>query len=60
MRSADREGGCGAYKLDEATKQMKLWPVDPAMTDAEREEWNVPSLAEAKAREARMGSMFAK
>lgn len=34
------------YKLDEATKQMRLYPVDPSVTDAERERWGFPPLAE--------------
>lgn len=28
-------------------ERWKLWEVDPATTDAERSEWNVPPLAEA-------------
>jgi hypothetical protein len=34
------------YTLDEATKQMRLDPVDPSVTDAERERWGFPPLAE--------------
>lgn len=34
------------YKLDDATKQMRLYPVDPTVTDEERERWGFPSLAE--------------
>lgn len=34
------------YQLDEATKQMRLYPVDPTVTDAERERWGFPPLAE--------------
>jgi hypothetical protein len=33
-----------------------LWPVDPAITDAQREEWNVPPLAEAQARAVQMNA----
>lgn len=45
------------YQAD-STGHMKLWQVDPATTDAERAQWNVPSLAEAKSREAMMDSMM--
>jgi hypothetical protein len=31
-----------------------LWDVDASVTDAQREEWNVPPLAEARARAERM------
>jgi len=34
------------YKFDEATKKMRLYPVDPSVTDAERERWGFPPLAE--------------
>lgn len=34
------------YKLDEATKQMRLYPADPTVTDEERERWGFPPLAE--------------
>ena len=37
------------FTRDEAGKWV-LWEVDPAVTDAERLEWAVPSLAEAKAK----------
>jgi hypothetical protein len=30
--------------------RWELWPVDPATTDAERAEWDVPPLAEARRR----------
>lgn len=33
-----------------------LWEVDPAVTDAERAEWNVPSLAEQRKRVAAMNA----
>ncbi len=33
-----------------------VWEVDPAITDAQRDEWNVPTLAEAQARAARMNA----
>jgi len=33
-----------------------VWPVDPAITDAQRDEWNVPPLAEAQARAAQMNA----
>lgn len=35
------------YKLDEKSGRMKLWQVDPKVTDAERAAWNVPPLSEA-------------
>jgi tetratricopeptide (TPR) repeat protein len=31
-----------------------LWEIDPAVTDEQREEWNVPPLAEARAQAERM------
>jgi hypothetical protein len=34
--------------------RMRLWPVDPATTDADRAKWGVPSLAEQKAREVEL------
>ncbi|WP_257451081.1 TPR end-of-group domain-containing protein [Archangium lipolyticum] len=34
------------YRPDPATKQMRLYPVDPAVTDAERARWGFPPLAE--------------
>jgi hypothetical protein len=34
------------YQLDEATKQMRLYTVDPSVTDVERERWGFPPLAE--------------
>ncbi|KFE69572.1 TPR end-of-group domain-containing protein [Hyalangium minutum] len=34
------------YTLDKATKQMRLYPVDPSVKDAERERWGFPPLAE--------------
>ena len=34
------------YKHDEATQQERLYTVDPSVTDAERERWGLPSLAE--------------
>ena len=42
---ADRAGG----RLHDGTRgdRWVLWPVDPATTDAERAEWDVPPLAEA-------------
>lgn len=41
------------YTMNEATKRMELYVVDEsAVTDKERAELGVPSLAEAKAREA--------
>ena len=33
-----------------------LWPVDPATTDEQRAEWNVPPLAQAKARAEQMNA----
>jgi hypothetical protein len=33
-----------------------LWPVDPATTDAQRDAWNVPPLAEAEAQAARLNA----
>ena len=33
-----------------------LWEVDPTVTDAERDAWNVPPLAAAKARAAAMNA----
>ncbi|WNG44657.1 tetratricopeptide repeat protein [Archangium minus] len=36
------------YQLDKATGKMSLYPVDPAVTDAERERWGVPPLAEIR------------
>ena len=33
-----------------------LWTVDPAITDAQRDEWNVPSLAESQARAAQLNA----
>lgn len=33
-----------------------LWEVDPSVTDAEREEWNVPPLEVARQRAARMNA----
>jgi len=33
-----------------------VWPVDPAITDAQRDEWNVPPLADALAHAARMNA----
>ena len=43
------------YSGDASTGgMMKLWKVDPKVTDAERARWNVPSLREAKEREAQM------
>lgn len=33
-----------------------LWQVDPAITDDQRDEWNVPSLAEARAQAERMNA----
>lgn len=38
----------------EGTGPWVLWEVDPTVTDAEREEWNVPPLEEARKRAARM------
>lgn len=35
------------YKLDEKSGHMKLWQVDPKVTDDERAKWNVPPLSEA-------------
>ncbi|MBC7978469.1 MAG: hypothetical protein H7138_26080 [Myxococcales bacterium] len=34
-----------------------LWNIDPAITDAERERWSVPSLAEAIAGDAETPGM---
>ena len=34
------------YQFDPATKKMRLYPVDPSVTDAERERWGFPPLAE--------------
>jgi hypothetical protein len=34
------------YQLDEATKQMRLYTVDPSVTDTERERWGFPPLTE--------------
>ena len=33
-----------------------LWEVDPATTDEERAKWDVPPLAEAKARAVQMNA----
>ncbi len=33
-----------------------VWPVDPAITDAQRDEWNVQPLAEAQAHAAQMNA----
>jgi hypothetical protein len=33
-----------------------LWQVDPAITDEQREQWNVPPLADAQAQAARMNA----
>lgn len=33
-----------------------LWPVDPAITDAQRDAWNVPPLAEAEAEADRLNA----
>jgi len=33
-----------------------VWPVDPAITDDQRDEWNVPPLAEAQANAERMNA----
>ncbi|OGZ20061.1 MAG: hypothetical protein A2494_02300 [Candidatus Lloydbacteria bacterium RIFOXYC12_FULL_46_25] len=38
----------------DAKSKWKLHPVDPAITDEERAKWNVPPLAEAKARVKQM------
>lgn len=38
------------YTRDAATGRWVLWEVDPAVTDAERLEWAVPTLAEARAK----------
>jgi len=52
-----------AYKAQKWGTQFKkvdgkwiVWPVDPAITDDERDAWNVPSLAEAEARVAGMNA----
>jgi hypothetical protein len=34
--------------------RMKLWPVDPSTTDADRARWGVPSIEEQTAREAEL------
>ncbi len=34
------------YVGDPATGQMRLYPVDPSVTDAERARWGIPPLAE--------------
>jgi tetratricopeptide (TPR) repeat protein len=34
------------YSMDKQTQQMKLHPVDPAVTDEERARWGFPPLAE--------------
>jgi hypothetical protein len=34
------------YQGDPQTKQMKLYPVDPSVTDEERARWGFPPLAE--------------
>lgn len=36
------------YQLDKATGKMSLYPVDPSVTDAERERWGMPPLAEIR------------
>jgi|SRR5688572_2996476 len=36
--------------------QWKLWPVDPATTDADRAKWGVPTLAEQEIRERELNS----
>ena len=33
-----------------------VWPVDPAITDEQRDAWNVPPLAEAQAQAARLNA----
>jgi len=45
--------GTQFIKKDTKSK-WKLHPVDPTITDEERTKWNVPPLAEAKARMKRM------
>ena len=42
------------YRSDPANAPMKLYPVDPNVTDALRRALNVPTLAEAKALEAEL------
>lgn len=44
------------YKRENDTGPWMLWTVDPATTDAERAEWNVPTLAEAQARVVEMNA----
>ncbi|MCC6336422.1 MAG: hypothetical protein IT380_20850 [Myxococcales bacterium] len=44
------------YKRKDDTGPWELWPVDPTTTDAERAEWNVPTLAEAQGRAAEMNA----
>lgn len=42
------------YRSDPINAPMKLYPVDPTVTDELRRALNVPTLAEAKAREAEL------
>lgn len=42
------------YRSDPANAPMKLYAVDPSVTDELRRELNVPTLAQAKAREAEL------
>lgn len=44
----------GTQFHQEGDGQWVLWEVDPSVTDAEREEWNVPTLEEARKRVGRM------
>ena len=44
------------YKRKDDTGPWELWAVDPTTTDAERAEWNVPTLAEAQGRVAQMNA----
>ncbi|MFT3709128.1 MAG: hypothetical protein QM817_15905 [Archangium sp.] len=44
------------YKRADDSSPWKLWQVDPSTTDEERIAWNVPTLEQAKAREAQMNA----
>jgi hypothetical protein len=46
----------GTQYQPDATGKWALYPVDPATTDAERAQWDVPTLAEANQRAAAMNA----
>ena len=46
----------GTQYSTDATGKWVLWPVDGSVTDEQRLAWNVPTLAEAKAREEEMNA----